>query len=98
MYGIGGNIAFVPGLVVPIVIIFGILIQPMLRKISEDSQQNGQAKQTVLGEMINGLETVKTVSGGTVLKKRWMNAVDAQSKTSIKSRIFTQLALNFAGI
>tara|TARA_B110000503_G_scaffold68487_1_gene106922 strand:- start:3134 stop:4825 length:1692 start_codon:yes stop_codon:yes gene_type:complete len=98
MYGIGGNIAFVPGLVVPIVIIFGMLIQPMLRQISEDSQQNGQAKQTVLGEMINGLETVKTVSGGTVLKKRWMNAVDAQSKTSIKSRIFTQLALNFAGI
>ena len=98
MYGIGGNIAFVPGLVVPIVIIFGLLIQPMLRQISEDSQQNGQAKQTVLGEMINGLETVKTVSGGTILKKRWMNAVDAQSKTSIKSRIFTQLALNFAGI
>jgi ATP-binding cassette subfamily C protein LapB len=98
MYGIGGNIAFVPGLVVPVVIIFGLLIQPMLRQISEDSQQNGQAKQTVLGEMINGLETVKTVSGGTVLKKRWMNAVDAQSKTSIKSRIFTQLALNFAGI
>ena len=27
-----------------------------------------------------------------------MNAVEAQSKTSIKSRIFTQLALNFAGI
>ena len=98
MYGIGGNIAYVPGLVVPIVIIFGLLIQPMLRQISEDSQQNGQAKQTVLGEMINGLETVKTVSGGTILKKRWMNAVDAQSKTSIKSRIFTQLALNFAGI
>ena len=98
MYGIGGNIAFVPGVVVPIVIIFGLLIQPMLRQISEDSQQNGQAKQTVLGEMINGLETVKTVSGGTILKKRWMNAVDAQSTTSIKSRIFTQLALNFAGI
>ena len=49
MYGIGGNIAFVPGLVVQIVIIFGLLIQPMLRQISEDSQQNGQAKQTVLG-------------------------------------------------
>ena len=48
--------------------------------------------------MINGLETVKTVSGGSVLKDRWMGAVNAQSKTSIKSRIFTQLALNFAGI
>ena len=98
MYGIGGNIAFVPGVVVPVVILFGLLIQPVLKQISEDSQQNGQAKQTVLGEMINGLETVKTVSGGATLKSRWMNAVDAQSKTSIKSRIFTQLALNFAGI
>ena len=98
MYGIGGNIAFVPGTVVPVVIIFGFLIQPVLKKISEESQENGQAKQTVLGEMINGLETVKTVSGGATLKNRWMNAVDAQSKTSIKSRIFTQLALNFAGI
>ena len=98
IYGIGGNIAFVPGCIVPIVIIFGLVIQPVLKQISEDSQKDGQAKQTVLGEMINGLETVKTVSGGAVLKTRWMNAVDAQSKTSIKSRIFTQLALNFAGI
>ena len=98
IYGIGGNIAFVPGVIVPIVIVFGILIQPALKQISEDSQKDGQAKQTVLGEMINGLETVKTVSGGSVLKDRWMGAVNAQSKTSIKSRIFTQLALNFAGI
>jgi len=98
IYGIGGNIAFVPGFIVPVVIIFGLLIQPVLKQISEDSQRDGQAKQTVLGEMINGLETVKTVSGGVVLKTRWMNAVEAQSKTSIKSRIFTQLALNFAGI
>ena len=98
IYGIGGNIAFVPGVIVPVVIIFGLLIQPVLKQISEDSQKDGQAKQTVLGEMINGLETVKTVSGGSVLKSRWMNAVQAQSKTSIKSRIFTQLALNFAGI
>ena len=65
-------------------IIFGLLIQPVLKQISEDSQRDGQAKQTVLGEMINGLETVKTVSGGSVLKTRWMNAVEAQSKTSIK--------------
>ena len=98
IYGIGGNIAFVPGCIVPVVIIFGLVIQPVLKQISEDSQKDGQVKQTVLGEMINGLETVKTVSGGAVLKTRWMNAVDAQSKTSIKSRIFTQLALNFAGI
>ena len=98
IYGIGGNIAFVPGFIVPVVIVFGLLIQPVLKQISEDSQRDGQAKQTVLGEMINGLETVKTVSGGSVLKTRWMNAVEAQSKTSIKSRIFTQLALNFAGI
>ena len=98
IYGIGGNIAFVPGVIVPVVIIFGLLIQPVLKQISEDSQKDGQAKQTVLGEMINGLETVKTVSGGSVLKDRWMGAVNAQSKTSIKSRIFTQLALNFAGI
>ena len=98
IYGIGGNIAFVPGVIVPVVIVFGILIQPALKQISEDSQKDGQAKQTVLGEMINGLETVKTVSGGSVLKERWMGAVNAQPKTSIKSRIFTQLALNFAGI
>ena len=98
IYGIGGNIAFVPGSIVPVVIVFGLILQPVLKQISEDSQKDGQAKQTVLGEMINGLETVKTVSGGTVLKTRWMDAVNAQSKTSIKSRIFTQLALNFAGI
>ena len=30
--------------------------------------------------MINGLETVKTVSGGSVLKDRWMGAVNAHQK------------------
>ena len=31
IYGIGGNIAFVPGSIVPVVIIFGLLLQPVLK-------------------------------------------------------------------
>ena len=75
-------------------IVFGFLIQPALKQISEDSQKDGQAKQTVLGEMINGLETVKLFL--RIFKKdRWMGAVNAQSKTSIK---FSTVSINFAGI
>ena len=48
--------------------------------------------------MISGLETVKTVSGSKYLKSRWMDAVEGQSSTGIKSRVLSQLAANFAGV
>ena len=95
---VSGPIVWVPATVVCFVFIFGLVLQPFFRRISNASHEGQIAKQSVLGEMINGLETIKTVSGSEVLKNRWMVSVGEQSVTGIRSRILSQLATNFAGM
>ena len=48
--------------------------------------------------MVVGLETVKTISGGDVLRDRWMNSVEQQSDTNVGTRFLSQLASNFSSM
>ena len=67
IYLIGGPLAYVPMIIVPIVIIFSLALQPFMKRMAEQSSGNTIAKNSVLTEMVVGLETVKTISGGDVL-------------------------------
>lgn len=96
LYSIGGPIAAVPGIIVVTVIIAGLLIQPIIRKLSFNASQDGQSKQGVLVEMLSGLETLKTLSGINLLYDRWMASVQKQNKMSIKSKFWSQLTSNFS--
>ena len=82
---VSGPVVWVPGTAVILVIFFGLVLQPFFRSVAEKSHKGLLAKQSVLGEMISGLETVKTVSGSKYLKSRWMDAVEGQSSTGIKA-------------
>jgi ATP-binding cassette subfamily C protein LapB len=96
LYAIGGPIAAVPAVIVPLVIIFGLLLQPIIRRMSEVSQSQGKSKQAVIVEMISALETVKTVRGLSMLRNRWLNSVLHQSKSNTKIKLTSQLAAQFA--
>ena len=63
LYLIGGPIAAVPGIIVIIVLIGGLAIQPIIRRMSAHASDDGKSKQSVLIEMISGLETLKTLRG-----------------------------------
>ena len=95
---VAGPIVWIPATIVVVVFVFGLILQPFFKRISGATHEGQIAKQSVLGEMINGLETIKTISGSEILKKRWMESVNDQSSTGIKSRILSQLATNFAGM
>lgn len=98
IYLIGGPLAYIPIIVVPIVIGFSLVLQPMMKRMAEESLENTMAKNSVLTEMVVGLETVKTISGGDVLRERWMNSVGQQSNTNVGTRMLSQLASNFAAM
>ena len=68
-----------------------------MKRMSEESLENTIAKNSVLTEMIVGLETVKTISGG-ILRDRWMNSVGKQSDTNVGTKMLSQLASNFAAM
>lgn len=70
LYAIGGPVAAVPALIVPIVIIFGLALQPVIKRMSELAQSQGKSKQAVIVEMIAALDTVKTVQGISMLRNR----------------------------
>ena len=98
IYLIGGPLAYIPLIIVPLVIIFSLALQPFMKRMAEQSLDNTIAKNSVLTEMVVGLETVKTISGGDVLRDRWMNSVEQQSDTNVGTRFLSQLASNFSSM
>jgi len=95
LYLIGGPLAFVPAVIVPVVIIFALILQPIIKRMTELSQSQGKSKQAVIVEMIAALETVKTVRGISMLRNRWMNSVLHQAKSNMKTKVTSQLAAQF---
>ena len=96
LYTIGGPVAAVPAVIVVLVIIAGLIIQPVIRKLSYNASQDGQSKQSVIVEVLAGMETLKTLKGINILRDRWVDSVDRQGITSAKSKFWSQLTTNFS--
>jgi len=96
LYSIGGLVAAVPAIIVIVVIFAGLLVQPIIRKLSFNAAQDGQSKQSVIVEVLTGMETLKTLPGIGMLRDRWVDSVDRQGITSAKSKFWSQLTANFS--
>ncbi|CUJ97977.1 RTX-I toxin determinant B [Ruegeria denitrificans] len=94
---VGGPLALIPALAVPIVLLTGLAVQPILARLAEKSFSDGQSKQSVLVETVSGLETIKTTAAGRQMRTRWENAIERQSSHGARSRTVTQFALNLTG-
>lgn len=97
IYLVGGPLALVPALAVPVVLLAGIIVQPILSRLAEKSFIDGQSKQSVLVETVSGLETIKTTAAARPMRSRWEAAIQLQSSHGARSRAVTQFALNLTG-
>jgi ATP-binding cassette subfamily C protein LapB len=95
LYSIGGFVAAVPALIVVVVIIAGLLIQPIIQKLTFNASKDGQSKQSVIVEVLSGMETLKTLPGIGILRERWVKSVESQGITTAKSKFWSQLTSNF---
>lgn len=93
---IAGPLALVPLIAVPLVIIVGVAIQPLLARIAAGSMETGMSKQGVLVETLNGLETVQATGSGRLMRKRFEEASASQSELGLKNRLLSQFAINSA--
>lgn len=91
---IGGPLALVPALAVPVVLILGIAVQPILARLAERSFADGQSKQSVLVETLSGLETIKAVGAARQMRARWEDAIERQAEHGLRTRAVSQFALN----
>ena len=96
IYAIGGPLVYVPLIIIPLVAFVGLVIQPFLKKMAKSSLDGGEAKQTVLLETLQNIETVKSISGADKLRKRWLQAVDKQADINVKTKFYNQIATSFS--
>jgi len=96
IYMIGGPIAIVPAVAVPIVIIIGLGLQlPMRRSVAKNTEENSQ-KHGVIIETISALDTVKSLGVEGHMQKEWERFVGETAKTSVTARFFSGLGINLS--
>jgi ATP-binding cassette, subfamily C, bacterial LapB len=93
---IGGAVVIIPAIMVPLVILVGWLTHPALERLSARAMGEGLLKQSVLVETIGGLETVKTAGAAPLLSKRWRQAVELHSDSSLRQRLVASIGVTFA--
>ncbi len=98
IYLIGGPMVYVPLVAIPVMVLAGLAVQPQLRRLTQEGQEDGHHKQAILVETLSGLETIKTLGAGGQMRRRWQDAVTHQSHVGLKSRMLAQLAANVAGM
>lgn len=93
---IGGWLAIVPILIVPLVIIVAASVQPLIKKYSKVTSGLQKNKMSTLLELLNNVEAVRTVAGGGFLEKRWKETVNSSSIQMIKARTINNIATIFS--
>ena len=63
IYVIGNAVVFVPLVLIPMMLFVGLVLQPFLKNIAKKSADGSEAKQAVLLETLQNMETVKSISG-----------------------------------
>lgn len=95
---VGGPMVWVPLVAIPVMVLTGMAVQPQLRRLTREAQQDGHHKQAILVETLTGLETIKSLGAGGLMRRRWQEAVAHQSHVGLKSRMLAQLATNVANL
>jgi ATP-binding cassette, subfamily C, bacterial LapB len=98
LYFIGGPMAWVPVVAIPLMMLGGLLLQPSMRSLSQVSQEDSQVKQAVLVETLHGLETIKALGAGAVMRRRWQESVAHQARIGMKTRFLATLGANWANL
>jgi ATP-binding cassette, subfamily C, bacterial LapB len=98
LYWIGGPMAWVPIIALPLMIGAGLLLQPTMQRQSQLSQEDSQHKQAVLVETLSGLESIKALGAGAIMRRRWQDAVAHQARLGLQSRLLSTLAANWSNL
>ncbi|QHC92905.1 type I secretion system permease/ATPase [Pseudomonas chlororaphis] len=95
IYLIGGPLAIVPLLAVPVILLVSVACQwPLSRYIQENTREIS-LRQGLLIETLEGLEALKASRGEGVMQKRWDDFSALATTSAMKSRFLSSLITNF---
>lgn len=96
MYILGGPVALVPVVAMPLVIAVGFYYQARLKKIIQLSMAESALKNALLFESVTGLETIKVQGAESHTQRRWEELTEKSSFTSVKIRKISSHAMHLA--
>jgi ATP-binding cassette subfamily C protein LapB len=96
IWAIGGPIVLIPILAISVVVIASLAVHPKLKKLTQTSFDDGQTKQGVAIETLQGIETIKAIGAGAIMRRRWQDVTKHQSAVGLKTRMYSQLAGNIS--
>ncbi len=92
---IGGDLAWVPLLLLPLAVIVSLIIQVPLGRTIHDMYKHSAQKHGALIETLTGLETIKSMGAEGPRQQQWEQAVGSIAKLSLKIRFLSATATNF---
>ncbi|HEX6093182.1 MAG TPA: ABC transporter transmembrane domain-containing protein, partial [Dongiaceae bacterium] len=95
IFFLGGPVAWVPAIMVPVVVIVSILAQIPMRAAVERGYREASQKHAMLVETINGLDAVKVASAEGRRQRDWNHYVAAAAASSMSSKFWASISLNF---
>jgi ATP-binding cassette, subfamily C, bacterial LapB len=95
---IGGPIAVVPAVAVPLVLAVGLLLQLPLNQVMRRTFKDTAQKHGVLVETINGLETIKSVGAEGRTQRSWEQLVGVTAGSAMRARFLAALGVNFSAL
>jgi ATP-binding cassette subfamily C protein LapB len=96
IYIINPILAVVPLTVAIIILIFNLILQIPVEKLSKDMLKNQQTKQNYLVELIRGAEMVKLSNAAPTKLFNWRNIVSFQDAIAHKIQSINVFSLNFS--
>lgn len=96
MWIIGGQIVYIPLVVIPVVIVLTALLQWPMSRYSMEHVREKNARSGLLIEAVEGAETLKTLNAEWRMKRRWRELTEISSSTNIKVKSLTNLSANIA--
>ncbi len=86
MYYLGGVLAFIPLVAIPVLLLFSYAIQTSFEKKSKAQMYANAKKQSFLSEMLSSLETIRITGMGKILLNHWESHVELSSDKAIEVR------------
>lgn len=93
---LAGNLVFVPLLMVPLIMLFGLLIQKPLIELTKVSLRYAAEKQALVFEILSGIESVKANCAENIMQTRWEQVVNLSAQVGLKLRAYTNLNMFFS--
>jgi len=75
IYWVGGPVAFVPIISLPIALLFAMILARLIRNGTDRAQVSGNRKNGLLVESLDAVETIKASRGGWFMLARWNRLV-----------------------